>query len=66
MLWGLSPHVTEDDVSVQFVSTAVQLLLCYFCFMYKHPLFCSRKFILNHDVKVKYVFVSDSFCHRPT
>lgn len=37
MLWGLSPHVTEDDVSSHFVSTAMLLLLCYFCFMDKHP-----------------------------
>lgn len=29
MLWGLSPHVTEDDVSFQFVSTAMQPLFLF-------------------------------------
>lgn len=30
MLWGLSPHITEDDVSVNFSSAVMQFLLVWF------------------------------------
>lgn len=36
MLWGLSPHVTEEDVSLNF-------FLIFFLFLYKEPLYKGSK-----------------------